>query len=128
MLVLVSLPVLVALVDVVAVVAAAFAHSSPTTSHSTLAVTIRSRSLSPEPPLHAHARRLSFPSTLSNLLAFSSLLTRASLRRQGILLYGPPGTGKSYLAKAVATESDAVFFAVSSSDLVRGSIKKLKIG
>lgn len=53
-------------------------------------------------------------------LKFPQLFNKESKRKpwKGILLYGSPGCGKSFLAKVVASVSNASFFSISSSDIV----------
>lgn len=65
------------------------------------------------------------PETKTKLMEFQEQIERADelvLRGieppRGLLLYGPPGTGKTTIAKVLATQTEASFFAADASELV----------
>ena len=52
-------------------------------------------------------------------LRYPELFTRLGVDPpKGVLLHGPPGTGKTRLARAVANESDASFFAINGPEIM----------
>lgn len=52
-------------------------------------------------------------------LRYPELFTRLGVDPpKGVLLHGPPGTGKTRLARAVASESEASFFAINGPEIM----------
>jgi hypothetical protein len=71
--------------------------------------------LTPPPPHPTNPSSLTPPET-----RHSPTRATAGIRQppRGVLLFGPPGTGKTLLAKAVAAESHASFFAITGGSIL----------